>query len=91
MDASGALYGVSTLAGNDLGQAFKVTPQNGSWTYSVLHQFVGGPDGQWPYGGVILDPGGNLYGTASEGGTYQCEFEVGCGTVWEIAPKLKWR
>ena len=86
MDASGALYGVSTFAQNDLGQVFKLAPQNGSWTYTVLHQFTGGPDGQWPYGGVILDANGNLFGTASEGGAYQCDFEVGCGTVWEITP-----
>jgi uncharacterized repeat protein (TIGR03803 family) len=85
IDQNGALYG-ATAYGNELGQVFKLAPQNGVWTYTVLHQFLGGNDGQWPFGQVVLDGQGNLYGTASEGGVYQCDFEVGCGTVWEITP-----
>jgi len=34
----------------------------------VLHNFTGGADGGDPYGGVILDSKGNVFGTASEGG-----------------------
>ncbi len=36
-------------------------------TFTVLHNFTGGEDGQWPYAGVTLDRAGNLYGTASHG------------------------
>ena len=36
-------------------------------TFTVLHAF-GGADGQLPYGPVILDQSGNLYGTTSQGG-----------------------
>jgi uncharacterized repeat protein (TIGR03803 family) len=85
----GALYGTTVSGDNGqdtfFGQVFKVSHGSGGWTYTTLHQFTG-PDGESPYGGVILDPIGNLYGTASEGGTNQCQFEVGCGTVWEITP-----
>jgi hypothetical protein len=58
---------------------YKLTPSNGSWTYSVLHQF-NGQDGQGPNGAVIMDAQGNLYGTTSSGETY------GWGVVWEITP-----
>ncbi len=52
---------------------------NGNWTYADLHDFAGGKnDGSAPYGNVILDANGNLYGTASSGGTN------GAGIVWEI-------
>lgn len=42
------------------------------------------PDGSSPFGGVILDSAGNLYGTTYWGGTGQsCSIE-GCGTVFEL-------
>ncbi len=89
IDQNGSLYGTSTSGDNgqhtNFGQVFKVSQGSQGWTYTVLHQFTGF-DGEEPYGGVILDPSGNLYGTASEGGVNQCQFEVGCGTVWEITP-----
>jgi uncharacterized repeat protein (TIGR03803 family) len=36
----------------------------------VLYSFTGGSDGAWPYGGVIVDGVGNLYGTTIEGGAH---------------------
>jgi hypothetical protein len=52
-------------------------------------------DGINPYGPVVIDGNGNLYGIAELGGNlndcYQ-EFEQGCGTVWEITPRCgDWR
>jgi uncharacterized repeat protein (TIGR03803 family) len=38
-------------------------------TYSVLYSFHGPPDGKYPWTGLILDAAGNLYGTASRGGS----------------------
>jgi uncharacterized repeat protein (TIGR03803 family) len=32
-------------------------------TYRVIHNFTGGIDGGYPYGGLTLDAAGNLYGT----------------------------
>lgn len=54
--------------------------------FSVLHNFVGGDDGGSPYGAMILDPSGNLYGTTVYGGdTSECG-DLGCGTVFELSP-----
>ena len=35
---------------------------------SVIYGFSGSPDGSAPYGGLIMDAAGNLYGTTSGGG-----------------------
>jgi hypothetical protein len=35
---------------------------------TVLYRFTGGTDGARPYGGLVLDAQGNLYGTTYEGG-----------------------
>lgn len=57
---------------------FKLTPSNGGWIYTDLHDFTGGSDGGLPRSSVVLDANGNLYGTASIGGAN------GYGVVWEI-------
>lgn len=53
------------------------------YTQTVLYSFcpAGGncTDGSEPYAGLIADPQGNLYGTASEGGANN-------GTVFELSP-----
>jgi uncharacterized repeat protein (TIGR03803 family) len=86
MDSAGNLYG-TTLADGAFGNGavFKLTPSNGSWTYTSLHDFSGGSDGGYPYSNLVFDPDGNLYGTASTGGT-GAACEAGCGVVWEITP-----
>src|SRR5271166_6440396 len=64
-------------------QAGNAAPQ-----YKVL-QTLGGADGTIPWGGVILDRSGSVYGTASGGGSGNCRY--GCGTVFElIHGKGKW-
>jgi len=81
MDKAGNLYGTTRCAGaNGLGSVFKLTLSGGSWTYSALHDFTGGSDGGYPLSNVIFDTAGNLYGTASTGGSH------GDGVVWEITP-----
>lgn len=79
MDSAGNLYGTAYSIGT-WGLVFKLTPSDGGWTYTVLHQFGGGDGGNLPLGGVVLDANGNLYGTTSSGGAY------GYGTLWEITP-----
>ena len=82
VDGAGNFYGTTYCAGaNNLGSVFKLTPTaQPPWTYTSLHDFTGGNDGKIPYGNVIFDANGNLYGTASAGGSQ------GVGVVWEITP-----
>jgi uncharacterized repeat protein (TIGR03803 family) len=81
IDGAGNLYGTTIVGGasggaNGEGTVFKVRP-NGSET--VLHFFTGGStDGNSPYGGLIMDSAGNLYGTTAGGGAN------GEGTVFKI-------
>lgn len=81
MDGTGNLYGTTLCDGaNHLGNIFKLAPSGGGWTYTSLHDFTGGDGGAYPLSSVIVDASGNLYGTASAGGSH------GHGVVWEIAP-----
>lgn len=78
MDPSGNLSGGSETTGGR-GALFRLTPSNGGWNYSELHDF-NGSDGQFPFGNVIVDTNGNVFGTCSIGGG------TGNGVVWEITP-----
>ena len=81
MDATGDLYGTWVNAGaHGLGSVFKLTPGNGGWTYTSLHDFTGGADGSYPISGVVRDASGNLYGGTLEGGA------DGAGVLFEITP-----
>ena len=79
MDSAGNLYG-TTSGELQTGNVFELAPSSGGWTYTSLHNFTGGSDGDNPWGQVTLDAHGNLYGTASGGGSYYF------GAVWEITP-----
>jgi len=80
LDAAGNLYGVRISGGaHDEGELFKLTPSNGSWTLTDLHDFTAA-DGYFAYGSVVLDADGNIFGTSQDGGAY------GKGTVWEYTP-----
>ena len=83
MDAAGNLYGTTEGYGAYWnGSVFKLTYSNGSWVPTVLHDFTGREDGQYPLAGVTLDAYGNIYGTASSGGSGS----GANGVVWEITP-----
>ncbi|MGA2370919.1 MAG: choice-of-anchor tandem repeat GloVer-containing protein [Candidatus Korobacteraceae bacterium] len=80
MDTSGNLYGTTESAGAyGNGNVFKLTPSNGSWVYTSIHDFSG-HDGMYPTSNLILDATGNIYGTTIYGGAY------GAGVIWEITP-----
>jgi len=56
---------------------------------TVLLTFTGGATGFLPYGGLVRDEAGNLYGTASQGGgSILCSFGglPGCGVVFKLDP-----
>ena len=48
-------------------------------TYTVIHNFMGGADGDEPNYGLTIDAGGNLYGTTFGG-------DSGTGTVYVLSP-----
>jgi hypothetical protein len=52
----------------------------------VLYSFQGGSDGFFPVGGLVSDPGGNLYGVTEFGGSGPCldGGVPGCGTIFEL-------
>jgi uncharacterized repeat protein (TIGR03803 family) len=68
LDTAGNLYGVTIGGGTlDSGTVFKID-RNG--TSTILHSFAGfSGDGNYPYGRLVLDSSGNLYGTTVAGGT----------------------
>lgn len=80
IDSSGNLYG--GLSGANRESIFQLAPSsNGTWTKTVVHDFVSPSDGDY-IGGLIFDAHGNLYGTTESGGTAGCK----CGTVFELSP-----
>jgi uncharacterized repeat protein (TIGR03803 family) len=81
-DNAGNLYGTTLYAVSDncgCGMVFKVRGHQ----ETMLYGFSGQPDGMWPYGDLIRDADGNLYGTTQAGGKYSCG-DVGCGTVFKL-------
>jgi len=89
-DMAGDLYGTTSSGGSTncfdgCGTVFRVAPDG---TETVLYTFCskGGacPDGEYPESALILDSGGNIYGTAAGGGSTNCN--DGCGVVFMLAP-----
>jgi len=82
-DPEGNLYGTTAYGGKyDNGVVFKLTAAG---TETVLYSFTGGADGGIPYGNLVLNSAGTLFGTASAGGntTGNC-FPSGCGVVFSL-------
>ena len=83
MDATGNLFGTTYKDGAyGSGSVFKLTSSNDGWTYTDLHDFTSGSDGAQPAGSLVLDAGGNLYGTALAAGGFDC------GILFAITPLL---
>ena len=81
IDAGGNLYGAGFAGGRfNVGAIYKLTSTQDGWAYTVLHDFTGALDGEYPES-LYLDSSGNLYGSAHCGS--------GCETslIWMIAAK----
>jgi uncharacterized repeat protein (TIGR03803 family) len=86
VEYNGVLYGTTGVpsdgqVGTGYGTIFSLTPPNspgGSWTETVLYFFTDGSDGGEPTG-IVVGPGGVLYGATSKGG-------AGFGTVFSFTP-----
>ncbi len=83
VDSAGNLYGTTYYAGaNNLGSVYElISDGHGNWTEKVLYSFAGGDDGASSISNVVIDSGGNLYGTTSEGGA-----SCSCGVIFKLAP-----
>jgi uncharacterized repeat protein (TIGR03803 family) len=57
-----------------------VNPFVQAQTFTVLHAFHSSPDGASPYGGLVLDRAGNVYGITFTGGPY------GNGVIYKVDP-----
>ncbi len=85
VDKQGALYGTSDTGGGygcygpGCGTVFKLTPNQGGWTESVLYRFQGGSDGGSPVAGLLMTKSGALLGTTYGGGS-------GGGVIFELTP-----
>jgi uncharacterized repeat protein (TIGR03803 family) len=86
-DSAGNLYGTTVGGGiknkhcpAGCGVVFELTAAG---KYTVLYKFKGGYDGAYPYGGVVVDDSGNVYGTTKGGG--QDDPTMDCGTVFQLS------
>jgi uncharacterized repeat protein (TIGR03803 family) len=78
MDAAGNLYGMTDIGGKfDWGTVFKIAPNK---KLTVLHSFDVHSEGAEPSGPLLLDSGGNLYGTTAQIGLH------GGGALFKLAP-----
>ena len=94
LDTAGNLYGTTLIGGGKngctggCGTVYKVAPQhNGRWRETLIHTFGNGHNGAWPYGGVVMEKAGNLYGFALGPGG------ASCNVIYKLAPapKGKWK
>jgi hypothetical protein len=89
-DTSGDLYGTASAGGTSRGGTvfrLKYSRANGGkYSFSLLHDFGGNPDGAYPASSLVFHGTSDLFGTTQEGGTGQNCGRGGCGTVFEVAP-----
>ena len=84
----GHLYGAATTGGTyGSGVVFQLTPRAvGEWLFRTIYSFRGQPDGSFPYGALLFDGSGNIYGTTYYGGAN------GVGAVYKLSrrPVVEW-
>ncbi|HTZ97680.1 MAG TPA: choice-of-anchor tandem repeat GloVer-containing protein [Terriglobales bacterium] len=102
-DSNGNLYGSTGYGGTGscevlgtypgCGTVYEMSPptrKGGSWTETILYDFQGGNDGFVPFGDLVIDNAGNLYGATLYGGGRgkNCGdgFYQYCGTIYELSP-----
>jgi len=102
-DAAGNIYGTTGYGGagdcvllgikGGCGTVYEFSPpqkKGGAWTYAILYSFKGGKDGYNPYGDLVFDNAGNIYGATYFGGGKGTTCDPGyyqyCGTVFKLSP-----
>ncbi len=91
IDSAGNLYGTTAYGGGatclyqSCGTIYELTPSGQAWTETILYNFANREQGSNPFGGLISDAAGNLYGTAAQGANFR-DCSYGCGTVFSLSP-----
>ena len=91
LDTAGNVYGTTPFGGtgtpeecgSTCGTVYQLMPSNGGWVENVLVNF-NNTNGRGPYGNLIIDASGNLYGTTISGG--QIGGQNGDGVVFKLTP-----
>ena len=81
-NSTDALFGTTVYGGtygDNGGTAYVLGNSGGIWSEKFIWNFGGTGDGFYPYGGLIFDSAGNLYGTAEQGGANNA------GAVFELS------
>jgi hypothetical protein len=103
IDQDGNLYGTTSSGGNGpcvllgsktgCGIVYELSPptqKGGAWTETILYNFQGDSDGNFPFGDLVFDKHGNLYGATWYGGgkgnTCNQYYGGNCGTVFKLSP-----
>lgn len=85
--SDGNLYGTTSDSNaGGYGEVFQLAPpttKGGAWTETVLYSFKGGADGAYPFGGLIFDRQGNLYGT-TESSVFELSPPTQKGGAWSF-------
>ena len=85
--SDGNFYGTTQQGGAGMycgqpgcGVVYRLAPANGGgWTESIVYAFNGGADGENPAGGVVMNAGGDFFGTCDN----NCPLH---GSVYELTP-----
>jgi hypothetical protein len=96
-DKAGNPYGTTFSFGHstcitqhsDCGTVFELSPTSkGGWEQTILYTFIGGADGAFPVGNLVLDSVGNLYSVTQAGGSFNGNLcsTFGCGLAYELSP-----
>jgi uncharacterized repeat protein (TIGR03803 family) len=92
-DGSGNLFGTTVSGGycymdpHGCGTVFELTKRGSRYSEDILHRFRGRSDGRYPFGNLIANASGTLFGATAKGGGGRsgCD-SFDCGTVYELRP-----
>jgi uncharacterized repeat protein (TIGR03803 family) len=79
MDRLGNFYG-GTVGDGVSACVFELSPSGNGWQLTVLHSFAISGNAEGPFGNLVLDSNGNLYGTTRSLGT------LGLGNIFKLSP-----
>jgi uncharacterized repeat protein (TIGR03803 family) len=83
-DPEGNLYGTTFQGGDSPCGCGTVFMLDTLRQETILYSFTGGADGGNPFGTLVRDAAGHLYGTTEFGGDPTCN----CGVVFKVTPKI---